>query len=243
MIMSRGEGLAERKKGRGEPQTIWNAAYQSKGTLPLVRTSPGPFVAPRSLPGLRANGRAGQLVLAFMIAAASLMPMQRAWALCEPQEGQRLTPEAANRFMRNPMPLLRQQMSSYSLSFFIMQYAALHSRDLDVIKLLLPRTDKNQQAAIGLGLARAVTVCRVLDGSVAERVDKWASRLPMHDVLDSYRQTLMQDDPPDAVAPTQGTASAVEDRMGGGLSLFHPPSADGAGSFDIPDPTRLPGDD
>ena len=60
-----------------------------------------------------------------------------AWAICEPQEGQRLTLDAAHRFMQNPAPLLRQQMSSYSLSVFIMQYAATHSRDLDVLKLIL----------------------------------------------------------------------------------------------------------
>ncbi|WP_284313010.1 hypothetical protein [Labrys miyagiensis] len=208
-----------------------------------MRISPAPFAALKPLRRRLACGKAGQLVLALVISASVLTSARPAWAICEPQEGQRLTLDAAHRFMQNPTFLLRQQMSSYSLSVFIMQYAATHSRDLDVLKLILPRADKKQQAAIGLGLARAVTVCRTADGSIAERVDKWASRLPMHDLLDAYRQTLMLDDPPDATGPTDLASPAVENRVGDGLTLFHPPSADGVGSFDIPDPTRLPGDD
>ena len=41
--------------------------------------------------------------------------------------------------------------------------------------------------------------------------------------------------------PLGSASPEVEDRVGGGLGLFHQPSAEG-GSFDIPDPTRLPGD-
>ena len=134
--------------------------------------------------------------------------------------------------MLNPQFLLREQISSYSFSVLIMQYAAMRSRDLDVLKLILPRADKNQQEAIGVGLARAVTFCRVLDGSIAERVDKWATGLSMHNVVDIYRQTLMLEDPPDASTPARLASPEVEDRVGGGLSLFHQPSADGVGSFE-----------
>ena len=95
---------------------------------------------------------AGRPVLAFVLAVSTLASALPAWAICEPQEGQRLTIEAAHRIMLNPQFLLREQISSYSFSVLIMQYAAMRSRDLDVLKLILPRADKNQQEAIGVDL-------------------------------------------------------------------------------------------
>jgi hypothetical protein len=181
-------------------------------------------------------------IAAGALSMIGLVSAGQAWAACEPQEGPRFTSEIADRFMRNPAKILGQDTSTYGLTVFVMQFSAARSRNLDVFRSMLPRADRLQKAAIGLGFARAVTFCQLADGPIAQRIANWVTKLPVHEVVSAYQQAMATSDGSNVNAPVDMAAPKVENRFGGGLSLVPPPSAAGVGSLAIPDPMSLPGD-
>jgi hypothetical protein len=190
-----------------------------------------------------AMGRAVRAILGVvLIAIVGVAHASVADAACEPQEGPRFTPEIARRFMAEPGKLLGRNTSSYGLTVFVMQFSAGRPRDLDVFKSILRTADKPQQAAIGLGFARAVTFCQLVDSATAEKIDKWVTTLPARDVVNAYRQAMVKNDQADTYQPVQLSSPEIENRYGGGLALMPPPNASGIGNLRIPDPTSLPGD-
>jgi hypothetical protein len=178
----------------------------------------------------------------FAAAMIATMSNGQAWAACEPKEGPRFTAETADRFLASPKTILGRDTSDYGLTVFVMQFSAARARKLDVFKSILPSADARQQAAIGLGFYRAVSFCRLADGEIATRIDKWVTQSSTRDVILAYRQAAFLNDDSAVGTPVQMAAPVIEDRFGDGLNLIPRPSATGVGSLAIPDPTSLPGD-
>ncbi len=181
-------------------------------------------------------------VLGSVVMVAIGLMSSGALAACQPQEGPRFTSEIAARFIQNPAKILGQDTSSYGLTVFVMQFSAARPRELDVFKTILPRADRRQLAAIGLGFAHAAIFCQLMDGATAQRITNWVSTLPVHDVVSAYREAIARNDTSDSDGPAGLASPETQNRYGGGLDLVPKPSAAGVGSLAIPDPMRLPGD-
>jgi hypothetical protein len=182
-------------------------------------------------------------VLAAAAAIMGLVSSGQALAVCQPQDGPRFTAQMADQFMATPAKVLGRDTTDYGLTVFVMQFAAARSRKLDILKSILPSADARQQAAIGLGLYRAVSFCRLADAEIATRIDNWVTQSSARELILAYRKAaFLSGSDDDDAPPVPMTAPKSEDRFGDGLNIVPKPSPTGVGSLQIPDPTQLPGD-